>query len=875
MPFRLFERKRPPGSPLQRSEEVWGSSLSHRWGSQVPSTGESTTESSFLSNATPPSSKSPIRSTALSDSKPDQYAGYYKNSADTIAFEDSTISVAVDVSTSTTGLTLSQESLAIATICHHLSKDARKKGCVLPWSGTAHSIVQLKDSGILRPSYGTDPSVICSNLAHVTALKKSNIWFLMTDGMIAENDIMGFAEGIAENSLHGTTCVIIIFGDLPHYPMDLDTSVGVSIFAVAPNCLFLFHDINSGNIYVLQHKGCFTTTFAGVWSDNPILDYTATWDDLPQTTYEQLATLLVPRPINLRKDDIALAGNQIINLNDLYRGRVNPRIVSQIFSNDDNMKTVLLTAATRGKGAEVEAWLAKQKLNDQNQLATPRPDIGNRAFSQCKELIILMKTNPGHSDKKAMQIRLQKTHDTNWESFRKSNEYRRAETEAHNLVVRDSVERVRSISSGALRSPSSMSTVSSSPSVSRSRPYSNLSHSQPYRGIEHDARPYQTNRALSPPQYFYTPHYRRNIMDEYNTEPHGDCHLCNAKSTPLALLLKRPDPGLQTEGLPPPYSRAKLAYPLAMGNFPETDIVSTFICCDPCSYFVTQIGEAPSNEKIVSAIVLTNFEANQHLWKSALYKALEGRFAEEDMELLFLAILHTTLLDIDSDPGEANLVARRALCWVIDRLQQRAQIPTCLSQSLATPGESASHSQFFTVLGNSFVGVRMPKPPILRYPIEGFAILVRGAQCVGYLDQKLVDRAVCERFLFHLLEQFVAFEAASKASGVDSVNQLDEGALLAKLVLVPAKPQTQNEGELHAEDLSTLTVSSLSKGPLLTEEALETFQTMEPSFSKIEESGGRNLGKFVRNMMKMRGDIKDPVETFEVFRKDLDLEPMS
>ena len=874
MSFKFFERKRAPGSPLRASQEVWEGLSTHRSVSQVPSVRELTTESSFLSKATPPSSKSPTSRTASSGYKPDQDVGDQSNFDDTIAFEDSTISIAVDVSTSTTGLILSQESLAIATICHHLSKDAREKGFVLPWSGTAHSILQLKGSGSLRPSYGTDPSVICSNLTHVKALKKSNIWFLMTDGMIAEDYIKRFAEGIAETSLHGTTCVITIFGDLPRYPVELNTSVGVSMFAVAPDCLFLFHDINSGIMYVLQHKGCFTTTFASVWSDNPILDHTTIWDDLSQTTYEQLATLLVPRPIKLHKDDIALAGKQIVNLNDLYRGKVDQQIVSQIFGNDDNLKTVLLTAATRGKGAEIQAWLARQKLKDQNQLATSRPDIGHRAISQSKELIALMKTNSDHSDRKAMQLRLQKAHDMNWKTFRNSNEHRRAETEAHNLVVLDSLERVQSTTSGSLRLASCISRVSSSPSVSRSRPDIGPSHSQPYGNLHDSARPHSTHQALPPPQYIYTPHYRRHATDENNTEPHGHCQLCDARSTPLALLLKRPCPVLQTEGLPPPYSRAKLAYPLAMGNFPETDIISKFICCDPCSYFVTQIGEAPPDEKIVSAIVLTNFEANQHLWKSALYEALEGRFAEEDMELLFLAILHRTLLDIDSDPREANLAARKALCWAIDRLQHHARIPICLSQSLATPGEPAFHSQFLNVLGKSFFGAWMPKPPILRYPIEGFAILVRGAQYVEHLDQRLVDRAVCERFLFHLLEQFVAFEAASKASAVDFVNQLDEGAVLAKLLPISAEPQAQKEGQLHAEAISTLTLSSLLKGPLLTEEALETFRAMKPSFLKIEESGGHKLGKFVRNMVKVREDIKDTIETFEVFRKELDLESM-
>ena len=301
-----------------------GSPLSHRepWGLPAKSTGETSAYPHDLRTPiepTPPPTL-PRSNDAVSRSTTDRQA--ITHHAVSIPFADSTMSIAVDVSTSTRGLILSQEALAISTICHQLSNEARDKSHVLPWSGDAHPILRMTESARLKPSFGTDPSVLYSNNAHATALKSSRLWFLMTDGMILEEHIREFAGGIARSGLHGTTCVIILFGYIPHRPVHLNTSVGISVFAVAPNCLFLFHDVESGTLYVLQHKGCFTRNFKGTWSDNPSLDKTASWTSLPQTTYEQLALLLhVPEPLELDEDDVALADGTIINMRDLYQDR--------------------------------------------------------------------------------------------------------------------------------------------------------------------------------------------------------------------------------------------------------------------------------------------------------------------------------------------------------------------------------------------------------------------------------------------------------------------------------------------------------------------------------------------------------------------------
>ncbi|KAL9131758.1 MAG: hypothetical protein Q9217_000363 [Psora testacea] len=825
-----------------------------------------------------PASASLARINALSEATLYQHVAARSTFAST-PFEDSTVSVAVDVSTSTRGLVLSQEALAISTICHQLSKEARKKGHVLPWSNTAHPVVRLMDSAHLRPSFGTDPSVLWSDDDHATALKESDLWFLMTDGMIHEGDVKRFAKGVARNGLHGTTCVIILFGYLPTMPAQLNTSVGISLFAVAPNCLFLFHDVESGTIYVLQHKGCFTANFEGAWSDNPSLDYTDTWESLPQTTYEQVAMLHIPKPAKLDEDDVALAGNKIISISDLYQGRLDSQTVSQIFNKDDSMKTVLLTAATRGKSAEVEAWLAKQRMTGGDYFTTPRPDIHQEAFLHSKKLISLMKTKHNQADKAFMQSRLRNAHAKNWKNLQASIEHRLAETETHNIIVRDSIDRINLTRRKSLSSPSILSPVSSSKTRSASTEQPQR-HNQPtpYQlalPTNYDRPPEATGQYASAPPYLYTPSYRRKVGYYPEPDVRGDCCLCGVSTSPVALLLKKPDPNLQTEGLPPPGSQARLTFPLAMGNFPETDIISNFVCCDPCSYFIALIGEAPPNEIIVGAVILTNFDENRHLWKSALDTAFEQRFAKEDHELLFLAILYTTLQDVDSESEQPKPTIRQALSWAISQLQRTVQVPMSLSESLAAPGIEVIHSQFFTVLENSFLEVSMPKPPILRYPIEGFAILVRAVQNMKSLEQRDIDKAVFERFLFHLTEQFIALRMAGSPTNPASLNKLSGSKLLANFLPTNTKIPVQNRQKDQRTIPTPVTVSSLCRGPLLSEDALAIFQTMTPSFPKLEGSSAWIIGKFVGEMVQVPEETNDPVEVFDVIRKGLDMQSMT
>lgn len=171
---------------------------------------------------------------------------------------DIPVTFAVDVSGSTKGAILEREQTAISKICELLSHPRLcTQSKILPWSHRAKSPVAATDIERLSSRGGTDPSVLLDNSKSCSTLQRSNLWFLLTDGDIDKPYIHKFANAIPRAGIHGTACVIILFGYASDSPYDCNITVGLSVFAVAPHSIFLFHDVKSDRLFVLQGKGCF------------------------------------------------------------------------------------------------------------------------------------------------------------------------------------------------------------------------------------------------------------------------------------------------------------------------------------------------------------------------------------------------------------------------------------------------------------------------------------------------------------------------------------------------------------------------------------------------------------------------------------------
>ena len=336
-------------------------------------------------------------------------------------FNECTVTLAVDISGSTAGRTLMVEKKAILTICSELTEPARKAAKIVAWDDRVRSTLEVGSVHTLNSGGGTTPSNICSTQSSISELRKSSLWFLMTDGEVDPYEVHRFANAVPNIQLHGTACVIIIFGSRPSMPKNVNVSVGYCVFAVAPHCLLLFHDTTTDEVYALRAKGCFESLlpmeedpatdikteikaednkdtnakmnfFKSEDQEMPDAEEDTKWAEVPRIKYRDLAALRIPNPIPLSTDHIALSDGTTVSFNDVMNSRLPEPVSARLFANQRDMATIVTTAGSRGQGHRANTWL------DSNS-TTARGDTDEsheHAIRQSRRMLTAS-TSGGHS----------------------------------------------------------------------------------------------------------------------------------------------------------------------------------------------------------------------------------------------------------------------------------------------------------------------------------------------------------------------------------------------------------------------------------------------------------------------------------------------
>lgn len=153
---------------------------------------------------------------------------------------------------------------------------------LLPWNNQSPKTIPVSTIRHDHFSYAptpeaTDPSSIYLNESYVKALHGCSVWFLFTDGEIHDKEIDAFRNNTSKLGLYDAKCVVVVFGSAAEaHPAAVNTSIGMSTCALAPNSLFLFHDYPTGAVYLLQAKGCFEVLLRS-GGKNPTVDNHLRW----------------------------------------------------------------------------------------------------------------------------------------------------------------------------------------------------------------------------------------------------------------------------------------------------------------------------------------------------------------------------------------------------------------------------------------------------------------------------------------------------------------------------------------------------------------------------------------------------------------------
>lgn len=813
------------------------------------------------------------------------------DSIEQVRYSDIVATFAVDISGSTEGRVLEEEKLTIKKLCGGLSLDAVRHVDIIPWNDEVQTLVHADEVDTLISVGGTEPSRLNGSPQAITALNKCSAWFLLTDGEIDHQETRAFSQGICGTGLHGIPCVVILFGYKTARPAGCNISVGLSVFSNTADCLFLFHDIDTTHVYILQSKGVFNAILPPGLHELALGARTL-WSDVPLFKYHQLFDLPLPARQQLQSDELLLQSRRKINLQDLYQNQIDSSTAGEILMNNDNLQSVLLAAQVRGDDDNLRNWISEQSLRGQNILLRERPDIDRQASTTMRAVLSLLARPIPGSNISAMQQDLRTAHYKNWVKFVSDLNFEHHERSARSTIVSGVIERIsfnRREMDSQRNSPMILSPVTNSYHTPQETQYrssddgpQDLSHPTSFLSTPPWAPRLQNRQidlsivksrlvgenagALYIPQYQY---------QEGDSVVKGACPICGENDLMLVFLLKLPPTDLSTPNFPQPNNRKGLAYPLAMGTYPETDILSSQLSCDSCAYALVQGNMDYDGDKITAAIPVMQ-SAFLGRYQSTTLKlvdtALGKRFHKSSTELVFLSVIHGCLANLDGRNLESRSTAlKKASCWIAEQ----TQLPLCLKMSItASTLQSGPHSDPMPMIKALEINIRYierPRSPLLQYPIGGFVVLMLVARDLTQVTSVgACQLAAWQRFLFHLVERHCAFLAYDQSQAiralqgiltVSSANTDSDRAddrHLKPVAEIPNDSKEQSKLQDEPRDVSmdspisvesqvpSIQLSTVCGTHLLSEEDLEEFQRLEDLFEPVEGLCSAALHSFLK-----------------------------
>lgn len=601
-------------------------------------------------------------------------------------FAEASAAFAVDVSGSTHGMTLLAEKNFVRMVADLLSGQAQAKARVLPWNSSMGDVSPIAALDSLKSGGQTRPSVLLTNKFGREALLSSTVWFLMTDGLISERQRLDFAEEITTAGIHGTTCITIIFGYTDKSPIKSNISVGASAFTLCPDSLFLYYDIATHNVLIMQTKGIFNTLLKG--EDSPAINVSSTWASFPKLSLKDLSDIIVPAPKRLGKNEVQLQDSLLINFDDLWANSLDKDSVDRIFSNPDNLRTVVMQSQGQNKIHQFQHWAQQQQSLVQDPLWKARIDVGGRArlaFEERKDAI----SQASGASLAALKWKLRMAHDQNMKNFLQSCQEERVQSLVRNstiqaadiqsLVPIDSPESLSSTSPRRSRDrthtpwPAYEDSITNTAGTSQGSPQDWTDVARNFSGSYWSAQVLQSpgtepnfssnnypsvmlqsagDTPMAPPEiltthsatqgFLWTPGFRQ-VKDSGMKPGHckGACFICGATDTQLALLFGL-SPSYRRDGRHPALKHCQT------GNPPKNPwdvwdymcaearpVAISWVSCDPCSTYEV---DGPIGGSKVSLPVV-EFRSNQEAYKKRLALICEGLVERDYHPIAFLNVM--------------------------------------------------------------------------------------------------------------------------------------------------------------------------------------------------------------------------------------------
>lgn len=791
----------------------------------------------------------------------------------TINFREAKISIAVDVSGSTYGKVIEAERRAMRGIATLLPNDLQHNVDILPWSDVAEAPISVDDIEDLDPWGDTDPNVILQHNSSLRALQASSFWFLMTDGEIQEDDVKIFGRNLLKSGIHGKACVTCIFGETTQPPADCDITVGLSVFAISPHSAFLFTDVDSGVTYVLQTKGCFNALLPRK-TRNPKLDYDTKWEDLPRTSYENLSRVSIAAPEEVAADEIILQDRTKLNLNELLKNQAPTEdTIALVLDNEDNLKSVTLSAKIQGRSADLVNWLD----NVEGTSSVPGIEIAKEVLAAECQSVSEPDNEEGNLESSQLVADVRKRLSS---ALDDGVDLSTAERKAKRKQVLSVIPETISIppppnpsGHGRRRSSTGWARRVSDSSVQKA--------SNNIGSFDEEAelpRYNQPRDAAEFPPYLPGPAVPGFQMIDDKRTHNGRCVYCEKDSTTISLLLKRPISEMVTKDFPLPNSNTRLLYPLTMGNYRETDVICSYTACDRCAFASLPKGGKTLGDDQASAVLpLVSFTGNSDAWLETINVGTQRRFDRSDLPLVFLAIIFTKLERLLAEDDQfANLQTRKALEWAAETLQTEVILQRPKTSQKDPFGAGAMQELLLKAFNDIKTGA--VQSLLLEYPLDGFIVAnaaLSNSRFKSKFSKETRRSLVFIKFLYYVTEKYHLFSTSNHSVSIElakrSILQIGESSTSRSLF----KLQTLRESSVQFSSMAQLqekvrfirrnsssvrlsvSISDLSDTFLLEDADLANFRRLGALFNWIESQASHAIALFLHYLLRQKYTADD------------------
>lgn len=205
-----------------------------------------------------------------------------------------------------------------------------------------------------------------------------------------------------------------------------------------------------------------------------------------------------------------------------------------------------------------------------------------------------------------------------------------------------------------------------------------------------------------------------------------------------------------------------------MGSLAENDIISAFMCCDNCSFYVVDQGTTPIREPATAALSLIPYTDSAERWLEDLasgFPHYPGAPSRGHLPLCFLAVVEETLRTKSwarPDGSAENEQRRNALLWVRTKILTQVPVP-----------DDAHSSGHGGCLAGDWIrkAVSMPnrgmRSTLWQYPLPGFTLML--GLVATALPVEMRARATWRRMLMEIARHMHELMAAQ---GLDHVTGL-------------------------------------------------------------------------------------------------------